>query len=118
MLIIVFFISMPLTYLAVKLLYPQYLNDSIKLILPICISAAFGTVTSVVKAILMKYIESKKLVTSYILYIIVLLISATLMSYSFGIIGFAYATAHISLWIMFIFILNKATKKGENNGTK
>ena len=119
-LIIVFFISMPLTYFAVKLLYPQYLESSIKLILPICISAAFGTVTSVVKAILMKYIESKKLVTSYILYIIVLLISATLMSYSFGIVGFAYATAiaHISLWIMFIFILNKATKKGENDGAK
>ena len=119
-LIIVFFISMPLTYFAVKLLYPQYLESSIKLILPICISAAFGTVTSVVKAILMKYIESKKLVTSYILYIIVLLISATLMSYSFGIVGFAYANAiaHISLWIMFIFILNKATKKGENDGAK
>lgn len=119
-LIIVFLMSIPLTYFAVMLLYPQYLEDSMKLILPICISVAFGTVTSIVKAILMKYIESKKLVTSYILYIIVLLISATLMSYSFGIIGFAYATAiaHISLWIMFIFILNKATKKGENNGTK
>lgn len=108
-LIITFVLSIPLTYIAVMMLYPQYLEDSKKLIIPICIGVAFSTVASIVKAILMKYIESKKLVKMYVIYIAILLIGATIASYYFGITGFAYATAiaSASLWIMFILLLNR-----------
>ncbi len=108
-LIITFVLSLPLTYIAVIILYPQYLEDSKKLIIPICVGVAFSTAASIIKAILMKYIESKKLVKMYVIYNVILLVGATIASYYFGIIGFAYATAiaSTSLWIMFILLLNR-----------
>lgn len=108
-LIITFVLSLPLTYIAVIILYPQYLEDSKKLIIPICVGVAFSTAASIIKAILMKYIESKKLVKMYVIYNVILLAGATIASYYFGITGFAYATAiaSTSLWIMFILLLNR-----------
>lgn len=108
-LIITFVLSLPLTYIAVIILYPQYLEDSKKLIIPICVGVAFSTAASIIKAILMKYIESKKLVKMYVIYNIILLVGATIASYYFGITGFAYAIAiaSTSLWIMFILLLNR-----------
>ncbi len=108
-LIITFVLSLPLTYIAVIILYPQYLEDSKKLMIPICVGVAFSTAASIIKAILMKYIESKKLVKMYVIYNVILLIGATIASYYFGITGFAYATAiaSTSLWIMFILLLNR-----------
>lgn len=108
-LIITFVLSLPLTYIAVIILYPQYLEDSKKLIIPICVGVAFSTAASIIKAILMKYIESKKLVKMYVIYNVILLVGATIASNYFGITGFAYATAiaSTSLWIMFILLLNR-----------
>ncbi len=108
-LIITFVLSLPLTYIAVIILYPQYLEDSKKLMIPICVGVAFSTAASIIKAILMKYIESKKLVKMYVIYNVILLVGATIASYYFGITGFAYATAiaSTSLWIMFILLLNR-----------
>lgn len=122
MLIITFLLSIPLTYIAVMILYPQYLEDSRKLIIPICIGVAFSTASSIVKAILMKYIESKKLVKIYVIYIIILFLGATIASYYIGITGFAYAIslASVSLWIMFILLLNKtnALQERKDDGAK
>ena len=122
MLIITFLLSIPLTYIAVMILYPQYLEDSRKLIIPICIVVAFSTASSIVKAILMKYIESKKLVKIYVIYIIILFLGATIASYYIGITGFAYAIslASVSLWIMFILLLNKtnALQERKDDGAK
>lgn len=81
LLFIVFVISIPLTYIAVRILYPQYLDSAIVLIIPICIGVAFNTVTSIVKAMLMKYVDSKNLVVAYIVYIVTLIILAIMMSY-------------------------------------
>lgn len=122
MLIITFLLSIPLTYIAVMILYPQYLEDSRKLIIPICIGVAFSTASSIVKAILMKYIESKKLVKIYVIYIIILFLGATIASYYIGITGFAYAIslASVSLWTMFILLLNKtnALQERKDDGAK
>lgn len=112
-LLIIFIFSIPVTYIAVKILYPQYLQNAIVLILPISLGMAFNTVATLVKAILMKYTESKNLVKIYVIYILILIVSAVIMSYYLGIIGFAYATtvAKFALWIMFIILLNKVSNK-------
>lgn len=110
--IITFIIGLPITYLAVMILYPQYLNSALPLILPVTIAMAFNTVSTIVKAILLKYIDSKKLVKEYVIYIGILIVLAIVMSNLFGIVGFAYATAisKIALWFMFILNLNKIGK--------
>lgn len=110
--ILTFIIGLPITYLAVRILYPQYLESALPLLLPISIGMAFNTVATIVKAILLKYVDSKRLVTSYIIYIIVLAVLGIGMSTFWGIIGFAYATAisKITLWILFLYILKNINK--------
>ena len=110
--ILTFIIGLPITYLAVRILYPQYLESALPLLLPVSIGMAFNTVASIVKAILLKYVDSKKLVTSYIIYIIILVTAGIGMSSFAGIIGFAYATAisKFALWFMFMIILRNINK--------
>ena len=110
--ILTFIIGLPITYLAVRILYPQYLESALPLLLPVSIGMAFNTVASIVKAILLKYVDSKKLVTSYIIYIIILVAAGIGMSSFAGIIGFAYATAisKFALWFMFMIILRNINK--------
>lgn len=112
--ILTFVIGLPITYLAVRILYPQYLESALPLLLPVSIGMAFNTVATIVKAILLKYVDSKKLVTSYIVYIIILVALGIGMSSLWGIVGFAYATAisKFALWFMFMLILRNINKIG------
>ena len=48
-LIIVTIITIPLTYIALKILYSQYMEEALYLILPIAITTAFGTATTLIK---------------------------------------------------------------------
>lgn len=117
-LVIVFIITIPLTYIAVSLLYPQYLESSLVLILPVSIAVAFNAVATIAKAILLKYVESKKLVRAYLIYIVSLIIIAIVMSNLYGLVGFAYSIAisKIILWILFMITLNKVSRKNQVEG--
>lgn len=120
MLICTFIISLPLTYISLKILYPQYFEASQFLIIPICIGLTFSVVSSLVKAILLKYMESKKLLKAYIIYFAIFIISALVMSKFMGLIGFAYSNviSKFSLWIIFLVLLKKCsqnTKEGMVN---
>lgn len=120
MVIITFIVSLPLTFISLRILYPQYIETAKNIIIPICMALAFGTVSSIVKAIVLKYMESKKVVKVYILYFIIFIISAIIMSKYMGLIGFAYANviSKFSIWVMFLLLLWKCTKnidEGENN---
>ena len=116
--IITFLLSIPLTYIALQLLYSQYLDASKILIIPVCIGLAFSTVSSLIKAILLKYMDNKKILKAYIFYFIIFIISAVLMSKKMGLIGFAYSNAlsKFTLWIIFLWLLktcnNNIQKKG------
>lgn len=108
-LIFSFVISVPLTYIALKILYPQYFAEALYLIIPVCISLAFSVVSSLVKAILLKYMDSKKLVKAYVIYFIIFVMSAIIMSKLMGLIGFAYSNiiSKFSLWLIFLILLKK-----------
>lgn len=120
-LIIVFVVSIPLTYFAVKILYEQYLEQSIALIIPVCIGLAFSTVSSLVKSVLLKYVQSKKLVITYLIYFAIFILISIPMSKWQGVVGFAYATAiaKFILWLEFLWILKKAVcLEGETKNEK
>lgn len=112
MLIGTFIISLPLTYISLKILYPQYFEPAKFLIIPVCIGLAFSVVSSLVKAILLKYMESKKLVKAYVIYFIIFIISATMMSKLMGLAGFAYSNviSKFSLWVIFLLLLKRCSK--------
>ena len=114
--IIVAIISIPLTYLALKILYSQYLVDAMILIVPISIITAFGTASTLTKSVLLKFSNTKKLMFIYMGYFVLFAILAYNLSKSNGLLGFAYSNliSRIVLWISFIILLVTA-KEGENN---
>ena len=114
-------ISIPLTYIALKILYSQYLQEAIVLIIPISITTAFGTAATLIKSVLLKYSDTNKLVGVYVLYFVIFAILGYSMSKIYGLVGFTIANliCRIVLWISFIFLLfiskenSKITEKVE-----
>lgn len=111
--IIVTIITIPLTYVALKILYSQYINEALILILPISITTAFGTASTLVKSVLLKYSNTNKLVFTYIAYFIVFAILSFILSKIYGLLGFTIANliSKIFLWILFIVLLITSSKR-------
>ena len=115
-------ISIPLTYLALKILYRQYLTEAMILIVPISIITAFGTASTLTKSVLLKFSNTKKLMFIYMGYFILFATLAYNLSKSNGLLGFAYSNliSRIILWISFIILLmtSKSTNEEEKNEIK
>lgn len=112
LLIIITIITIPLTYIALRILYSQYLQDALILILPISITTAFGTASTLVKSVLLKYSNTNKLVFTYIAYFILFAMTSIILSKIYGLIGFAIANlvCKIFLWGLFIILLIMSSK--------
>lgn len=100
-------ISIPLTYIALKILYSQYLNEALILIIPIAISSSFATASTLIKSVLLKFTNTKKILYSYIIYFAIFIVSGYVLSKTNGLIGFTIANiiSRIILWISFIILL-------------
>lgn len=116
-LLIVTIITIPLTYISLKILYSKYINDAMILILPISITTAFGTASTLVKSVLLKYSNTNKLVFTYISYFVVFAILGFVFSKNYGLVGFTIANliSKIFLWILFIVLLITSSKRNVLN---
>lgn len=101
--IIVSIISIPLTYFAVKFFYNQYLEQSIMIIIPIGIGVGFSFASSIIKAFLLKFIESRALLKTYVYYLICFVILSLLLSNLYGLLGFAYANMFSNIILIILF---------------
>ena len=113
-------ITIPLTYVALKILYSQYLAESMPLILPIAISTAFGTASTLIKSVLLKYSNTNKLVFTYIVYFVIFAIAGYFLSKFYGLVGFAVANliCTVVLWLLFTILLitsRNIVLKGDTN---
>ena len=119
-LLVVTIITIPLTYIALRILYSQYMEDALVLIIPIAITTAFGTSATLIKSVLLKYSNTNNLVITYILYFVIFAILGYNLSRFHGLIGFTIANliAKIILWVLFIILLitSKEQKDMEING--
>lgn len=99
-------LCLPMTYVAVKFLYPQYLSEATKIILPVSLGLGLNVGVTLLKSLLLKFVEYKKLIFTYVIYFISFVLISIIMSKYLGIIGFCYA-AFISKSILFIeFVIN------------
>jgi len=107
--------TIPFTYIALKILYSQFLSSGIRLIIPVAVASGFGVACSLIKSVLLKMYDSRKLVYIYLFYFIIFIILAFCLSKKFSIIGFAYANliSKIILYILFDIALARinVTKK-------
>lgn len=105
--LLVTIVTMPLTYIALKILYSQYLKDATILIIPISLATAFSTAATIVKSVVLKYCDNKKIIKTYLIYFIVLAVLAFVLSKKYNLVGFAIAKliSIIILWGIFIILL-------------
>lgn len=114
-LLVVTIITIPLTYIALRILYSQYMGDALVLIIPIAITTAFGTSATLIKSVLLKYSNTNNLVITYILYFAIFSLLGYNLSKSQGLIGFTVANliAKIILWGLFIILLIISKKENQ-----
>lgn len=107
--IITALLNIPISYITIKILYPNYLVESMKIIIPISIAVGFTTAYSVVRSAMVKFIDSKIILKSYVRYIIIFIVLAIILSKQFNLIGFSYAItiSKIVLFSEMIYILQK-----------
>lgn len=112
--LIVAILTIPLTYVALKVLYSQYVDEATILIIPIAITSAIGTAASLIKSVLLKFSNTNKLVFTYVIYLVVFMLSGYFLSKTQGLVGFTIANliSKIVLLVMFISLLI-STKKEE-----
>lgn len=105
-------ISWPITYIAIKILYPQYFDDAFEMLFPICIAVGLSVANSITKGVLLKFYESRKLLICNVSYFIIFIVLALPLSQYFGIIGFVYANlfARLEQWVIFMWFLIKANR--------
>lgn len=105
--IIVAIITIPLTYVSLKILYSQYITEAMSLIILISIISGVSTATSLTKSILLKFSDTFKLLIVYIFYFVIFIILAYTLSKFKGLIGFTIANliSRFILWIIFIILL-------------
>ena len=111
--------SIPLTYIAMRILYIQYLEQAINLIIPVSIATAFATGATLTKAVLLKYANAQHLIYVYIVHFALFAGIAYYLSSNNGVMGFTIASiiAKVELWVSFIILLIKKLK-GEKNGSR
>lgn len=112
-LLITTIITAPLTYIALRILYSQYLQEALILIIPIALTTAFSIAATLIKSVLLKYSNTNKLVVTYFLYFAVFAGLSYYLSKSNGLQGFAIANliSRIFLWILFIILLIVSKKE-------
>ncbi|NLC40721.1 MAG: hypothetical protein GX763_07375 [Clostridiaceae bacterium] len=98
-------ISYPLIYLATYLLYRQFLDVVLAIIIPLAISAAFSTGTTVLKVIFLRYYKISAIKYINLLKIILFTGLALLGAYLGGLLGFtiAIAVSNCIIWLIYFF---------------
>lgn len=112
-LLITTIITAPLTYIALRILYSEYLQEALILIIPIALTTAFSIAATLIKSVLLKYSNTNKLVGTYLIYFTVFVILSYYLSKSNGLQGFAIANlvSRILLWASFILLLIVSKKE-------
>lgn len=85
--------SLALTFLGLKFLYPDFFYEATVLILPVSIVAAFGSVSDLVRPFVMRFVSSRRFLIFNVIYAIVFLMGILIFSNLWGITGFAWANA-------------------------
>lgn len=112
-------ICIPLTYIALNILYPQFSEYAMPIILPVSIALGASIGSALLKSLLLKFSGNKKLMKIYIAYFLFFLVFGVISSSIWGIVGFCYSIAATKtiLYLEFIISLKKigSIKSEKNN---
>lgn len=106
-------ITIPTTYLAAKLLYPQF-SEGILMILPaLAVSCGFDTATSVLRIVMLKFEEASRVSRLYLVFFWLFVIFCIVGGALAGLVGFAYAAAGAKVLLFGMLVYGLARKAGQ-----
>lgn len=97
--------SVILSYFGVKLLYPNYFDDAVDLLLPIGIATSLSLISFLLKPVIMRFSSIKELLIVQILYAVIFCICMYFFSTWWGIMGYAWASCFAQLFQSLSFSL-------------
>lgn len=106
----VFFILNFVTPYFLRILYPQFVEDAIPYISVVNLANIFNLLTSISNPFILKFHEMKSQVYIQIFYGSIYVLSALYLSYSYGLMGFAIATA-FSFFLKWVLMLILGLRK-------
>ncbi|PID23864.1 hypothetical protein [Sporosarcina sp. P7] len=112
--LIYFFVSLIITPVMVKILYPNYLSEIDKLILPVCLGGAIMAGVSVLKPVTMRFSGVKKYNIYFAYYSVVLISLSFILCIKFNLLGLASAKVISSLFLLILLIRSLVRKSHFN----
>ena len=111
-LLFVFVISFPLTYILIRLFYGQFLTQILSIIWPLSLISAFSVASSFLRVVFLRYFDLKMLKYINVFQLILFIILSPLGAVLFGLSGFTYGVAVSKgvLWLTFLLMLTKGSK--------
>lgn len=103
----IFIVTIPIIYILIYILYPQYLADIMSILLSLSIVASLGAVTAILRSFIIRYVKAIYLLISYLITTILIIVMGYYGAIYYGIVGFAWSVviARVILFIIFMFLL-------------
>lgn len=103
------FVSLAISILALKLLYPQYYARGVKIIFFVCLASCFADNSSVIRSIVQKDMGENKLLIYYASYLLTFVALGAILAFKFDLMG--YAISHlISRFILYLLFITSLIK--------
>lgn len=112
MIVVVFIITLPVIYLATRILYPQFLDDIVMIIIPLALDSTFAISTTILRTVYLRYFNLGNLKFINIGKIILFAVLSVIGAHFGGLLGFAYgkATSTIIVWVIYFLIMHRNTR--------
>ena len=115
LIIISIVICTSVSYIGVKILYPQYFDNCLNIFIPVGIAMALGIIASILKPVILKYYKTSKFLLLNLIYSLFIILTIYL-SHKFDLAGFAYGImiSKIFLLLGYLFCIHRikgGTKK-------
>lgn len=113
-------VTIPIIYIATKILYSQYLDQIKGIIVLLSISGSISFVSSMMKSFVVRYSKSTKLVNVYLIHIVLFTLLGYVGAKIYGLNGFIISTifSRFQLWLSFVILLYRILKKEYKNDKK
>lgn len=102
-------LSIIITFQTNKWLYPQYHNEGLKIIIPLCVANVFGMAGIIFKPLLLFKVKAKYITITNIAYLIMFIVLSVGLLSTNGVVGFSYGImlTRILQYIIYLIIYNK-----------
>lgn len=109
---LILIVTVPVIYIATRLLYSQFLATVIPIIIPLALDSTFAVSTTILRTIYLRYFNLGSLKYINILKIVSFALLSVIGAYLGGLVGFAYgkAISTVLIWIVYYFVMSQNTR--------